>query len=570
MNNKRHKLFQLYRTNNNNNNNTPTPPLNVNKIKKTKRQILFSRNRLVNKSSSATKQISNRLVNKSSSATKQNSHNSANQKHMATKKIQRFFKTTVNKRRLANKSSSASNSHNSATRKHRATQKIQRFFKTTTNKRVHVFLNKICSNTGVCLAIGRESEKIKKHFDFSSFKYTRGPLKKIGNPSANGFINEISYERNGYRAYCVLKSSADPLSDNLGYEYWSGMAINDFNQYCPSFIETYGLFRYTDSAVYNNILNNNNKKYEPSQLGLVQVNSLTVAESCNNPETLCLLIQHIENGKSMKNVVMSNVKSQPFIIHTLPTILYQIYATLAHLAFQYTHYDLHMDNIMLYQPDPNGYIEYIYHRAPGKIITFCSHYMVKLIDYGRCHFPSSAQIIKTVCANKNECGPDCGDTVGYSSINQRTPSDFYYIASKMHNCSIDLRPMSYLHTLFEPMNSFDKYPVIQLIKHIETLDPYRGSSSFANRSDYENMFDAEHYGRKQNVNSGYNLGDIIARNNYKINNVMDAEKCLSDIISADPTFGAFNGGMYSKRRKLGEMHIYMDSKQRASFIPTRS
>ena len=46
---------------------------------------------------------------------------------------------------------------------------------------------------------------------------------------------------------------------------------------------------------------------------------------------------------------------------------------LATLSDVFTHYDLHLDNILLYEPIKNGYITYNYHLNSGKIIKFDIH-----------------------------------------------------------------------------------------------------------------------------------------------------------------------------------------------------
>lgn len=73
------------------------------------------------------------------------------------------------------------------------------------------YLNAICSKAGVCLAFGKERNRIRKHFNnFIDFSYVKGVAKRIGTKSANGFVIEVPYEREQYRANAVLKSSAKP------------------------------------------------------------------------------------------------------------------------------------------------------------------------------------------------------------------------------------------------------------------------------------------------------------------------------------------------------------------------
>ena len=75
------------------------------------------------------------------------------------------------------------------------------------------FLNTICSDAGYCITLGKEEKKIHSFFDcFINFKYAISPVTRIGKVSANGFIKEIIFEREGYQCYTVLKSQNDNTS----------------------------------------------------------------------------------------------------------------------------------------------------------------------------------------------------------------------------------------------------------------------------------------------------------------------------------------------------------------------
>ena len=55
------------------------------------------------------------------------------------------------------------------------------------------------------MALGRQTKRIKKHFNkFVDFEYAISPIKTIGEISTNGFIKEITYERDGYKANAIL------------------------------------------------------------------------------------------------------------------------------------------------------------------------------------------------------------------------------------------------------------------------------------------------------------------------------------------------------------------------------
>jgi hypothetical protein len=117
---------------------------------------------------------------------------------------------------------------------------------------------------------------------------------------------------------------------------------------------------------------------------------------------------------------------------------------LAILSNIFTHYDLHSENILLYECDNYSYVHYHYHLLDGQIISFKSRFIAKIIDYGRSYFndkeenKSSADIYKNVCKIR-ECQPDCGYDYGFGWLTPPLSKDNYYISSSESNISHDLR-----------------------------------------------------------------------------------------------------------------------------------
>ena len=109
----------------------------------------------------------------------------------------------------------------------------------------------ICNDSGDCIVFGVESVKVKQYFgEFSDFRLVT-QIKKTGGESANGFIKELTYDRLGFTAYTILKSALLPSSDNLFYEAVAGQYINKMSLLFPCFLETYGLYSYTNSEHYD-------------------------------------------------------------------------------------------------------------------------------------------------------------------------------------------------------------------------------------------------------------------------------------------------------------------------------
>lgn len=313
-----------------------------------------------------------------------------------------------------------------------AVSRIQRFMNRTKNKRREMYLKAICSEAGVCIAFGIEALKIKEFFRHFSFDLV-DQVKKIGKPSSNGFVYELQYAKRGYNAYAVLKSSTSFTADNLMYEYRVGQFLNKMGFLFPCFLETYGLFKYTSIIEWNEM---RKSKQMPPELfrPLLVPQAYDFKVGCPESRYMAVLIQHIRGCKTVKEIL-----EQGDVKHILP-ILFQVYYPLFHMRKNFTHYDLHMENVILYEPVPGQYIQFHYHTETG-IISFKSPYIAKIIDYGRSYIndgETSKDIYDHVC-QLHECKPDCGADYGFGTFPLSNARDFYHIVSQKKNESHDLR-----------------------------------------------------------------------------------------------------------------------------------
>jgi len=167
----------------------------------------------------------------------------------------------------------------------------------TGDKRRAVFLRTICADSGVCVAFGTEINKINKFFDnFSNFEYVVSPARTIGKESNNGFVKEIKYEREGYDAYAVLKSSSRKDADNLMYEYEVGQYINKQNTIFPCFLETYGVFLYKDDASWKHARDGDTIVPNVLKNSLQVLDEIDYSVGCLKSKYLAIMVQHIKNA----------------------------------------------------------------------------------------------------------------------------------------------------------------------------------------------------------------------------------------------------------------------------------
>ena len=340
-------------------------------------------------------------------------------------------------------------------------------------------LNIACKNPDNCLALGVYGAYIKRYFDnFRNLSLVNRPgIKRIGNVSANGFIVELAFTKNGFRAYAALKCSAKESSDNLFYEYYVGkffinLHINTF----PCFVETYDCYTFNNKVEWAKLKNltknldlTNMITRKPVSEELTIAKNNTPAEnlkmfsrSCIENKFICVLIQHFDNFRSVGDEYEKNYDN---IKYEILNILYQVYFPLTILKDVYTHYDLHSNNVFLYKPyEGKKYIQMRYNLLSGRVIEFPTEYIVKIIDYGRNFFDNGITNTKKilddyVCSN-TQCSPYCGADVGYSVIqgNEYDPNtDLYWIFPNKKNISHDLRFAQYLYDYLKQTTSVNTF-----------------------------------------------------------------------------------------------------------------
>ena len=413
---------------------------------------------------------------------------------------------------------SKSKSKSPSTKFRKSGKKILKFMSKHRNKIRLRFLNTICSDSNVCIAFGKEIKVIREFFKDFSFELFSEPPVVVGS-STNGTVQLLTFERDGYVTNAIFKTSNKVSSDNLAYEAIVGQFINRQKLRFPCFLETYGLFH-----------NDNSRRRATKEIKdykKIEINKESIIGSCENSLAVGIMIENIKESKTLKKTLM-NLTSQyvNFMNFELIYILYQIYAPLSMLSDVFTHYDLHTDNVMLYEPVKGKHIEYHYHYG-ARTVTFNSGYLVKIIDYGRCFFEDEQtrynprDIYKDLCeaeASGKACY-DCGDSDGFTWLD---PTPSYHISSQTRNMSHDLRLIHVLKDLSPTYND----NIVQLIR---------------------NTFYSEQYGTPE----------ITEQNDVRICNVNDAKRHLEKLMRMN--YYQMNND-YDPALKLGEMHIYNDGR----------
>jgi hypothetical protein len=274
------------------------------------------------------------------------------------------------------------------------------------------------------------------------------------------------------------------------------------------------------------------------------IDNLTVNTSCLSPTSMALLIQHLKSAKTLHEMLF-NVQ---FVKHELLYILYQVYMTLASMHDVFTHYDLHFENVLVYEPVVGEHIEYHYYAGDKKTV-FKSKYIAKIIDYGRCYFNDKSGTSHTSESKKfydnlvcKECKPQCGKGKGYEWFKTDHMSNSGFICSQKLNPSHDLR---LLYTIgYGSRDGMD--PILKTLMK-KVVYGKRVIPNF------------KQFGTEPNPVSGIPL---------KINNVTDAFVALSELV-LQPHFAEMNNTEYSGSKQLGELHIYGDGKTQMKWVPSK-
>jgi len=315
-----------------------------------------------------------------------------------------------------------------------------------------------------------------------------------------------------------------------------GQYVNKLNKRFPCFVETYGYY------TYNTVMKVNTKgvwtflkdskitaNMDTLKKGLILQKTTDYANACKKSKFLSILIQHLKGILPIKD----RFRSPSFVKYELANVLFQVYMPFAILASSFTHYDLHHENVNLYEPEKDSYIHFHYHHKVGQI-SFKSKYIAKIIDYGRSYFKDeetgidSKKIYADLCKEPS-CKPTCGYNKGFAWLyDQPDMSSTYWISSQKHNKSHDLRLLNEVK-IGTKANNTEQY----LSSGLKTA--------------LQNLKYDEYYGTPQ-MTMGYP---------NRIQNVYDAATIIRNILSL-PDQIQQNEDVYRGKTKLGDLYIYCD------------
>ncbi len=312
----------------------------------------------------------------------------------------------------------------------------------TTMREKSTRLQSKCENSNLCMILGHAVvPELKAFFNgFVSFRYLK-QITRIGKgvKADSSFVHLLTYEHRKYTAYAVLKSTAERTEeeiaggyapwDNLLYEYLVGTYLNQFLHRFPTFVETYGAFRYKDYATWRKYTGER-ESGDPKELSNdLRPVDFDLKEACTDSLLLSVLIQNVPNPTTVSRL------SDDDLFPNLMAIMYQVYFALTSLP-RFTHYDLQPENVLLYEPFPGQYMTFYYHHKDGKETSFKCKYVAKIINYGRCHCKITKPISDGLSLIK-ECEETDHDVSGFSFFHYKDTDHGTNVS--LYNASHDLR-----------------------------------------------------------------------------------------------------------------------------------
>jgi len=472
--------------------------------------------------------------------------------------------------------------------------KVEQLSKRITNYKTEEDLKKdrkllnselVCGSSGFCSTFNKSgSNALKELFNgYTDFtlvtSYNLISKTSDGkNKGANGQVTQFNYEISGVKAVSVMKQtlSSQLYTDNLFYEYIVGKSfINRIKKCFPCFCETYALFKNFSGFTKTNI---------PKDKPIDDINHTILTDSCKTPGNFSILLEYVNEHKSLRTLISELNRDKTGEFEKIWYCIFQIYFALAVLRKNFTHYDLHSGNVIIYQPKPGHYIKYNY-VFNDRTISFKSQYCIKIIDYGRCFFdntnlfnyetnssidvdPAKYTDRKDIPATSNKfintekplfvssnslyevlkgIEPDCyprRDTFG------RTINNYGFYFNDIRSCRDILSTFS---IDFSKKN--ESHDLRLLYRVYEDLhETYSGNHAI-------NYDSKDVDGREELLEPGglIFIGKSTTSSTFNINNVYDACQCYARLINNEKKI---NDRMYNDDSKaIGELTVYSDGRE---------
>lgn len=424
-------------------------------------------------------------------------------------------------------------------------------------------------------------EFLRKVDYFQNLEKYSSRIQKIGENSMNGFIRKLEYIAGPRQTYSiVLKGNQSIESDNLVYEYLVGQCVNVYSKFYPCFSKTYSVGVFEKLSFYLKFLQNitaDTTLPNPLHTYILPLTtnlSNLVENGCKYNQHLVIFTQYIPIKQNLKQFLKNistkinesvekyRIKNENIhALYQLTSILHMVYQMLSSFSNMFTHYDLHLENLVLVAVPDNKIINVIFHYPDGRVLNYNIEYIPIIIDYGRCFIncnqldPSkthSKEIMKTVCSKdsirrpeKPTCKEVCGNTVGYEYSTNYDETNDVFEPSGLNKGFIDYTRKNISH---------DCRLLHEILHYFSFTDVSR--DSFITQHLVGDFFD-----RLQPMDDRFGTHEVEtsqeSNKDTPIVNVITAAGKLTDIVS-DPKFNINSDTLLNSKTLYGTLHIWTD------------
>jgi len=417
----------------------------------------------------------------------------------------------------------------------------------------------IPSNFPVSLQINQFPNETQMQQFLQSYDFFLNPNKYgqnvvlIGTPSANGMVFRVKYDNQ----YLIMKVSQHLMSDSLLYEYLTGLCLNHYNYIFPIFSITVALLRLRDNINININRNTNTTsidfntdvKFIDSQYLKNNLNSV-ISDACKNNTLYSVISEYLPIKKSLKDYIHI-CSTSGLDYYNLFSHLIFLYSCLVGMSDIFTHYDLHLDNVVLVDRHNEEYLDVIIHLANGEDCSIKMLYLPKIIDYGRVYVDcekvntrqsvyvnsekvNTRRLMRNVCEIP-ACGPDCGSDRGYIFMTQYDKTSKQFARSDASKFFIDRTRTNVSHDL----------NILYIIKRI----PNTPTPPEFKRQILDNIIYQQDSGTPEVVRQN--------RVNNKIENIFHANEALVQYAKSAEYTNGIEHFMRGKN-KFGTLEIWQD------------
>jgi len=481
-------------------------------------------------------------------------------------------------------------------------------------KNLHEFWN-YCKETGqtpedVMRLMPQRTHLLELFEDFDILKgdVVFSMIECIGreSESENGFIRSLQYikvardsdgvqkQSEYFTINSLLKSSKNRDSDNLFWEYCAGRVVNIMNSVIPIFSVTNKCYNYKTTSSYNTfrdicIGSTTQRRVGVMQqpfkisdyISVVPLRDSSLLKACILPETLAITVQNITHVGDLVSFIDGYyyiAGDYGFVLNPanmcyLVSLYQMLYLGLSFFGDNFTHYDLHAHNILVWAVPDDNWIVVHYLINDHEDYSYKIKYLPTIIDLGKSYFDLSQSTSNFNSATSIVQATQKTRVLKLACMNTLAPSmPEYHIDATKRNVSSDLKTLSYLKVFLPTQAEMDTNPKINDADFMKLFfDLIRGTNCDDNFGAVESTQTSLANGLTHTpVNNIYQaarvLYQIVKSESFQRHMDKEIERITNLAIKDNHT----HGNTDNVPHKYGDLYITLDANNPFDFQPAQN